>query len=96
MNICSISKLLKSYQSAKSVDILYNELRLEYVARFISKENSLDIVLRIQKAIFEIYSYPYGNGFKLNQSLIKHLNFNTDCITLNSSNDFLEALKSVL
>ncbi len=96
MNICSIGKFLKPYQSAKSISILCSELRLKYVTRLVSKGNPLDIILRVQKVIFEIHSYPHGIGFKLKQSLIKHLNFNTDCITLNSSNDFLEALKSVL
>lgn len=88
MNICSIGKFLKPYQSTKSIAILCIELRLKYITRIVSKENFLDVILIIQKVIFEIYSYPHGNGFKLKQSLIKHLNFNTDSITLNSSNDF--------
>ncbi|NYT52132.1 MAG: hypothetical protein H0A74_00880 [Candidatus Vesicomyosocius endoextente] len=82
MNIYSTGKFLKTYQSAKFIAILCSELRLQYIARLVTKENSLDIILRIQKVIFEIHSYFHGNGFKLNKSLIKHLNLNTSCITL--------------
>jgi histidinol-phosphate aminotransferase len=93
-------KELQPYQAGKPVEELQRELGISDIVKLASNENpfgpSERVVAALKAAMPELARYPDGSAFSLKEKLSRHLDVETNMLTIgNGSNDVLELLARV-